>query len=717
MKKLSNLVPAVLLALALSLTACSEVEPVEELVTEQQEKPAAKKNWTAAISASMSGASTKALTEDPGTHDLIATFETTDKIYVFNKTKNNIDSNPLNPDRSGANAMLTGTLSDTYSTYLGTYDAYAEDDELVLCYNSNNYGSFSYNKQKGTLATVADFAMTGITISAENVASKTITGSASFVNMQSIFGFHFTNGSETVAAKAVEITTDGHKLVQQYNVRASATVSTPSSYYGAVSIAADEPITETFYAALRNDNESDDIYHFLVNDGAGHLYSGEKSAPAGKIVNGKYYGANVTLAPVALPTVTLTESGTAVGPNAAWDPTIANSNWSGLMFGYANYEDITVSGESNGSWFAWYSFYDSIGDRTITLDGATITEPVSSHIPFQNMGGSFAFDLSGENTINSGSNPAIVYDDGTDHIILFKGNGTLTITSSAAVSTEGYLKGIKDGYYYQPSPIIQAADGYELTISDGIDNDDGTTTWVYTVRPEPEMVDLGLPSGTLWASYNLGVEDPTVDPYGNYYAWGETSQRSGDHSNWSNYKWGDGTNDYTCLTKYIIDDGHTYSGSIDNKTQLEPGDDAATVALGPAYCTPTEEDWLELWCGDYVTFTWTYINCVHPDFPDAYPDFSSKVYGYRIRSKSNSNSIFLPAAGIWKSKMSARGTTDSNCEYWSSTLYAFPDSYPYASEAYIFNADRISFTYESSLNNTVTADRHNGLPVRPVKHK
>lgn len=704
-----QLIPTIAIVAVLSLPACNKIDfPVELAVEETETQTPSTKGWTVSISATMGG-DTKALAEDPDTHKLLATFETTDAIYVYNKTKNKVDANPLHPDQNGSSVTLTGTLAGDYN----------EGDELVLCYNSNNQGLFSYKGQKGSLSTVADNAQAEITISAEDAAAKQITGSAAFVNMQSIFGFNFTDGSASIPAKAVEVSTAGAKLVSILRTYRSTQYVQPVNY-GNISVVADDPVAGTVYAALRNEYEGDDTYRFYVNDGAGHLYSGEKAAPAGKIVNGKFYSSTVTLTPVALPTVTLTDTGVPVGPNAAWDPTLVSYGWTQLTFGYANYGDLTISGNSNGSWFEWLTSDDSGGDRTITLDGATITNPDGEQTPLENQEGNLTLILNGDNSVTYTRSPAIHFSGSA---IYFQGSGTLTIT---AATSEAYhcVKGIQGS---DSTPAPTAASGYTLTISDGTDNGDGTTTWVYTVAPEVtvEMVDLGLPSGTLWAKYNLGVADPTVDPYGNYYAWGEATPKKGAHT-FGTYQLGNGTDNYSCLTKYIIADDHTYAAGIDGKTQLEPADDAATAALGSGYCIPTAEDWMELWNGQYVTFSWSYITCVNPELPELYPNVNTKVYGILVRSKSNGNTIFLPAAGIWKSGTSvpSRGGTDNTCFYWSSTLYAFPNSYPVSFEAYCFNEDHMFSYYEPAVNGsnplTLNSMAHDarcyGMPVRPVKH-
>lgn len=494
MEKTFKFISAMALIAAMCLSACNKVEITEDPIDEPGIEVTPSQGWKVAISATMGGAGTKALAEDPDTHNLIATFETTDNIFVYNKTKKTMDSSPLHPDRDGASVTLTGTLAGSYE----------EGDELVLCYNSGSTGIFNYKDQEGTLPTVADYAKAEINITAEDVSDNTITGAAAFVNMQSIFGFNFTDGTDRVPVKALEVKTDGNKLVTRYGLWQNYLNPNPYQYYGGITIVADDPLSGAVYVALRNDNEGDDTYHFLVNDGAGHLYSGNKTAPAGKIVNGKFYSSTVALTPVALPSVTITAAGTPVGPNAPWDPTLINYGWSDLMFGYANYGDLTISGNSNGSWFEWLTSDHSGGDRTVTLDGATITNPLAETVPLENQDGSFTLVLSGANSI---TRTAASYGEGIPAIsfmgnsICFQGDGTLAVT---AATEEAYhcVKGIR-GTDSAPNPA--AASGYTLTISDGVDNGDGTTTWVYTVRPEATLSGAFSVSGSKRVRFSKGL--------------------------------------------------------------------------------------------------------------------------------------------------------------------------------------------------------------------
>ena len=157
-----------------------------------------------------------------------------------------------------------------------------------------------------------------------------------------------------------------------------------------------------------------------------------------------------------------------------------------------------------------------------------------------------------------------------------------------------------------------------------------------------EYVDLGLPSGTLWATCNVGATTP--EGYGNYFAWGETEPKTS--YNWSTYKYW--KTDYVQLTKYCSNSSYGYNGFTDNLTVLQPSDDAATANWGSGWCMPTMEQWDELF--QNTTYTWTTQNGVSG----------------RLFTASNGRSLFLPAAGfLWDDKLLFVG---SDGDYWSSSL-------------------------------------------------
>ena len=105
-----------------------------------------------------------------------------------------------------------------------------------------------------------------------------------------------------------------------------------------------------------------------------------------------------------------------------------------------------------------------------------------------------------------------------------------------------------------------------------------------------EYVDLGLPSGTLWATCNIGANAP--EEYDDYFAWGETKPK--DYYSEDNYKWYRSDSVSSGYTKYNTDRLRGYNGFIDNKTELDLEDDAAYVNWGPSWRTPTTNQQFKL---------------------------------------------------------------------------------------------------------------------------
>ena len=161
--------------------------------------------------------------------------------------------------------------------------------------------------------------------------------------------------------------------------------------------------------------------------------------------------------------------------------------------------------------------------------------------------------------------------------------------------------------------------------------------------PTVAWVDLGLPSGLLWAECNLGAAKP--EEYGDYYAWGETSPK--EVYTWSTYKYCtvDAEGALATLTKYNTSSDY---GTVDNQTTLHAPDDAATAKLGNGARMPTADEWRELIAN--TTSEWTQEN---------------GVYGRKLTAP-NGKSLFLPAAGI----NSSSDYSGSNGFYCSSSLNA-----------------------------------------------
>lgn len=189
-------------------------------------------------------------------------------------------------------------------------------------------------------------------------------------------------------------------------------------------------------------------------------------------------------------------------------------------------------------------------------------------------------------------------------------------------------------------------------------------------------VDLGLPSGTLWATCNVGADIP--EKYGDYFAWGETQSK--DNYGWDSYQLGI---DYNKLTKYCNNPEYGYNGFSDALTTLLPEDDAATANWGNGWRTPTKEEWKELI--DHTTQTWTRQNGVDG----------------RLFTAPNGNILFLPVAGY---RSSSSFMFDGEWGfYWASTLYSDD---PNIAWSFSFYSDN----YGMSSANL----RYYGRSIRPV---
>ena len=196
---------------------------------------------------------------------------------------------------------------------------------------------------------------------------------------------------------------------------------------------------------------------------------------------------------------------------------------------------------------------------------------------------------------------------------------------------------VLDRWYRSPS-YTNYGIGLRLALSDQLDS---------ALQDDHEWVDLGLPSGTLWATCNVGANAP--EDYGDYFAWGETAPK--DYYDWSTYKWCNGS--YTTMTKYCTNSSYGYNGFVDNKAELDPEDDAAYVNWGPSWRMPTTEQQRELY--EKCSSVWTTQNGVNG----------------RLFTGPNGNILFLPAAGYhYSDSLYYAGSWGS---YWSRTLYSsFP---------------------------------------------
>lgn len=189
-------------------------------------------------------------------------------------------------------------------------------------------------------------------------------------------------------------------------------------------------------------------------------------------------------------------------------------------------------------------------------------------------------------------------------------------------------------------------------------------------------VDLGLPSGTLWAKFNVGATKP--EEYGEYFAWGETCPK--DNYTVSNYKWFNSR----------IKDPIKYNTKVwpvkgDDKNILDLEDDAAYVNWGNKWCLPSFEQVHEL--KEHCRWIWTALN---------------DVVGYKVIGP-NGKSIFLPAAGFCDNEMNSKNL-GVNGNYWTIDLHT---GYNHSAYALLFK--------ETEGVDVDDKYRDEGLSIRPVR--
>ena len=205
----------------------------------------------------------------------------------------------------------------------------------------------------------------------------------------------------------------------------------------------------------------------------------------------------------------------------------------------------------------------------------------------------------------------------------------------------------------KPSKVTDINEDGQLTIGD--------VTSLISVLQDHEYVDLGLPSGTLWATCNIGASKP--EEYGGYYAWGETEEKE----------------DYNL-------DTYQYSPEVSDIGVDIAGTkyDVAHVKWGGSWVMPSFNQIKEL-----LFYTTSELTSLHG------------VSGYKFTG-GNGGTIFLPAAGVHTDGLLSHEEIMGS--YWSSTL----DSGYYAYEFGYYSSDGAGLGY---------GDRRFGRSVRPVRLK
>ena len=282
------------------------------------------------------------------------------------------------------------------------------------------------------------------------------------------------------------------------------------------------------------------------------------------------------------------------------------------------------------------------------------------------------------------SNPVTLTEEGSEFYIAMT-EGTYTNFSVEMITTTG-------------ETLIKSLSNKSLVITRSqITN----ATFKTNTLNGHEFVNLGLPSGLLWATCNIGAGSSEEE--GTYFAWGETNGKEIAEYAWESYKYG---NSSTSLTKYCTSNSY---GSVDNLAMLEPEDDAAFKKWKEGWRMPTAADYQELI--DNCYWEWKYQYESGYSGPDGWFVFKAKedsdkgkmcdsngtgkIEGYSL----SDTHIFLPAAGRI---LNGNAEYTSDCYYWTSSIW---NGYSYSAQNFA----------GSSLNRLVGHYyRCAGEPIRAV---
>ena len=190
---------------------------------------------------------------------------------------------------------------------------------------------------------------------------------------------------------------------------------------------------------------------------------------------------------------------------------------------------------------------------------------------------------------------------------------------------------------------------------------------------EYKAIDLGLPSGRLWADKNVGAEKET--DYGLYFQWGDTiGYTDASHSTWATCPGNGSNSDYNgvSIEAWDAENLQSVNGMEDSTLKIEA--DAATVNMGSKWRMPTMED-----CAELLSNTnYEYV-------------IIEGVKGGKFISKSDASKyIFLPFAGV--AAEGSFGYQGVGGLVWSSSVYSDTPAYAYFMSAdesvYVDSADR-----------------------------
>jgi hypothetical protein len=324
----------------------------------------------------------------------------------------------------------------------------------------------------------------------------------------------------------------------------------------------------------------------------------------------------------------------------------------GEKFNWNYKQDNIVNGAEIGSGFCDCSTDATVAAKTVTLENYVMVPNIPLSIRFRN-----AINCA-DATLSINSLPAKP---------LYIGGNKL---QPGVVKTNNTVTVVYDGTKFN----IVCISGLEQSSS-----------------PSDLFVDMGLPSGLLWAKKNIDITQADGFAASEYqyectfFSWGNTQGRNPVDAGGFDYTWSE--------ANYNLTSGAVLNGSV------APSMDCARANLGSPWRLPTRSNFVELFNSEYTKF----IDANGDDIAAGVTDkliTMNNIKGVRLMSKSNNNILFLPCVGeTWESYWSSKGSLAC---YWSSTYINYHDA-------------RMLYISNSEVNTSGIYGRSTGLPIRPVQ--
>lgn len=267
-------------------TACQKEEDLmpeekpEEPGTEQVEP-----TWTLSLEAGKAAnLDTKALELSGDEKTLNAIWASGEKVSVFSSAGALLGTLDVTPKADATKATLSGTLTGSLS----------EGQSLTLLFPQSSWNYSAQNgclTGEGSIEKLFDYAMAGVTVNSIDGSNLLVNGPATFANQQSIYRFGFKFNSAAINVKKAILSSNKDKLVAAYDF-----ITPANTTYGPITLTLPSATTDLVYAAIKNENTTeDDTISFIVYDGDGVTYKGDKVIPVAALSRSFVSAKNVPL--------------------------------------------------------------------------------------------------------------------------------------------------------------------------------------------------------------------------------------------------------------------------------------------------------------------------------------------------------------------------------------------------------------------------------------